>query len=151
MKHPYRWISLLTAGLALALLLGPQAVADRATAEAEGVTCTVCHDKPGSKRMTDRGKYFEIRGTLEDYDQVVEVFGKCTACHSKKPGSLKLTRTGRRFQKVVEDMDGLASWLRASHPCPPFQEGDPIRAVDGSLHLDTETVEVAPAGDAPRR
>ena len=105
------------------LLVVPAASASEAIAEFEGgLTCTVCHDKPGSKLYTDRGKYYELMGTLEGFDEIVAVFQKCTTCHVKKPGSEKLTAEGRRFSRLMLDMDDLKDWVRSSHP--PVREED---------------------------
>jgi hypothetical protein len=92
-------------------------------AKAEGLECTACHDKPGSKLLTDRGKFYETMGTLDGFEELAETFGKCTECHVKKPGSLKLTNKGRQFKEMVGDMAGLKTWMAAHHPTPP--EGDP--------------------------
>lgn len=92
-------------------------------AKAEGLECAACHDKPGSKLLTDRGKFFETMGTLEGFEELSDTFGKCTACHTRKPGSLKLTAKGREFKEMVGDMAGLKTWMAAHHPTPP--EGDP--------------------------
>jgi hypothetical protein len=40
----------------------------------------------------------------------------------RKPGSLKLTRSGQRFTEFFEDMDGLRQWLVDSHPSPSREE-----------------------------
>lgn len=92
-------------------------------AKAEGLECGACHDKPGSKLLTDQGKYYETMGTLDGFDELAQTFGKCTSCHVKKPGSLKLTAKGREFGALVGDMMGLKEWMAAHHPTPP--EGDP--------------------------
>ena len=47
---------------------------------------------------------------------MTEIFGQCTSCHVRKPGSLKLTATGRRFAGLVDDMDGLKELLDREHP-----------------------------------
>ena len=122
----------IVAGLA-ALLTTPSAFASEAIAKAEGdLTCTVCHDKPGSKLYTDKGKYYELTGSLEGYDAIIAVFQKCTTCHVRKPGSKKLTPEGRRFARVMDDMNDLRSWVLSSHP--------PVRAedVDKKLEEDKE-------------
>lgn len=110
---------------AIALLwIGQPAVASNEIAEQEGLVCTSCHDKPGSKLLTDEGKYFEIMRSLEGFDQVETVFGSCTTCHVKKPGSLKLTPTGKRFDRLVGDMQGLKGMLEADHPKAPADVED---------------------------
>ena len=78
--------------------------------------CTACHDKPGSKLLTDQGKYWESMRTLDGYDQIKASFGKCTACHVRKPGSEKLTKQGKELASVVESMAELREWLEQNHP-----------------------------------
>lgn len=107
-------ILLLAIVLTAALGSGP-ALASNEIAEREGLTCTVCHDKPGSRLLTDQGKYYEAMGTLDGYHQVV-AFAQCTGCHVRKPGSHKLTATGKRFAEAVRDMEGLRKWLEENHP-----------------------------------
>lgn len=105
--------------LAVAVLLvyGTRGQASNAIAHKEnGLACTVCHDKPGSKLLTDRGKYYEAVGTLAGYDRVHYAFGNCTSCHVAKPGSARLTRTGAEFAAVVHDMQGLKDFLDRNHP-----------------------------------
>lgn len=96
--------------------------ATKAIGQQEGMECTSCHDKPGSKLMTDEGKYYELMGSLEGYDQLETDFGKCTTCHVRKPGSKKLTKTGKKYQSLTEDMDGLRDWLMQPHPTPTQTE-----------------------------
>lgn len=103
---------------ALALLYvagGPQAQASNEIAKRENLQCTVCHDKPGSKLLTAKGLYYQQIGSLKGYDGVV-AFGDCVTCHDRRPGSKKLTPTGRRFLSVVKDMKGLRLWLQQNHP-----------------------------------
>ena len=101
------------------LTLGGIAVATPETGETTELDCTVCHDKPGSKLLTDEGKYYEVMGSLDGFDGVVSVFGECTSCHVKKPGSLKLTQNGRRFKRLVGDMEGVKEFIGEEHPFPP--------------------------------
>jgi hypothetical protein len=96
--------------------------ATKAIGNQEGMECTSCHDKPGSKLMTDQGKYYELMGSLDGYDQLETDFGKCTTCHVRKPGSDKLTKTGKKYQSLTEDMDGLKDWLMEPHPTPDLTE-----------------------------
>jgi hypothetical protein len=103
---------------------GEEAVASNAIAKKEDMVCTSCHDKPGSKLLTDQGKYYELMGSLDGFEEVETFFGQCTSCHVKKPGSLKLTSTGRRFQRLVGDMDGLKELLEGEHPQPPEMVDD---------------------------
>jgi hypothetical protein len=103
-------------GLA-ALLAGTlPAMASNTIARAEGLVCTTCHDKPGSKRLTDQGKYYDLMSSLEGYPEIHEAFGRCTSCHVRKPGSLELTRQGKRFQWMVIDMEGLRELVLGYHP-----------------------------------
>jgi cytochrome c2 len=84
-----------------------------------GKECVACHDKPGSKLLTDRGKYFEVMHTLDGYDQVKASFGQCTSCHVRKPGSKKLTRKGQQMASMARDMSALREWVQQNHPAPP--------------------------------
>ncbi|MCC6652271.1 MAG: hypothetical protein IT348_14050 [Candidatus Eisenbacteria bacterium] len=84
-----------------------------------GKECVACHDKPGSKLLTDRGKYFEVMHTLDGYDQVKASFGQCTSCHVRKPGSKKLTRKGQQMASMARDMAALREWVQQNHPTPP--------------------------------
>jgi cytochrome c553 len=112
-------VTLLTLGLlALMAFLPQSATATKALAQQEDLTCTSCHDKPGSKLLTDKGKYFELMGSLDGYDQIQTQFEKCTTCHVSKPGSEKLTKTGKKYQWVAGDMAGLQIWLMDQHPTP---------------------------------
>jgi hypothetical protein len=107
----------LTVAMALAWALGDgQAQASNRIAKRESLECTVCHDKPGSKLLTDRGKYYEEMRTLDGYDDVVVAFSQCTTCHVRKPGSEALTERGQRYAWVAHDMEGLRQWLRENHP-----------------------------------
>lgn len=114
-------------GLALiaAVALGSFAGATEKLAEQEQLACTACHDKPGSKLLTDRGKYFETMRTMEGYEAIKATFGECTACHVSKPGSRKLTQQGKKFGELVESMQGLKDWMAEYHPAPPPPEADP--------------------------
>lgn len=105
--------------LALAMMLPSEALASKAVAQQENLPCTSCHDKPGSKLLTDQGKYYELMGSLVGFDQIEAKFEKCTTCHVRKPGSKKLTKTGQRYQWVAQDMEGLKQWLMEQHPVPP--------------------------------
>ena len=117
MKRP--WIFTLALAAVVALCwdaAGREAQASNKIAKKEGLECTVCHDKPGSKLLTDRGKYYEEMRTLDGYDDVVVAFSKCTTCHVGKPGSKELTERGERYAFVAYDMEGLRQWLRENHP-----------------------------------
>jgi len=109
---------------ALALLTGTLASGDEKTGKQEGVACTVCHDKPGSKLLTDRGKYYETRRTLAGFEDLKATFGACTSCHVTKPGSKKLTAKGKEFRDLVEDMEGLGAWMKEHHPAAPSPQGE---------------------------
>jgi hypothetical protein len=103
--------------LAVLLLLGASwVVATEDLAKQQDMKCTQCHDKAGSKLLTDEGVYFESMGTMEGYDQVKSSFGKCTTCHVRKPGSTKLTKKGKELASVVDGMEELREWLKENHP-----------------------------------
>lgn len=103
--------------LAALLLLGASWVlATEDMAKQQDMKCTQCHDKAGSKLLTDQGIYFESMGTLAGYDQVKASFGKCTTCHVRKPGSIKLTKKGKELASVVDSMEELREWLKKNHP-----------------------------------
>jgi hypothetical protein len=110
--------------LAAQLIPAGQAYATKAIANKEDAACTACHDKPGSKLMTDKGKYYELMGSFDGYDQVTASFGKCTACHVRKPGSAKLTKQGKQYQSLATNMEGLREYLMEPHPTPPAAEPD---------------------------
>lgn len=59
--------------------------ASNAVAKAEAAACTTCHDKPGSKLLTSKGKYYELKRTLEGHDQLIAAFGPCTNCQCASP------------------------------------------------------------------
>lgn len=115
MKRTTIFLILLSAAVLVSLAGLPAGASNKIAAE-EGLQCTVCHDKPGSKLLTDRGKYYEEMRSLDGYDEVVAAFSECTACHVNKPGSKKLTQRGRNFELAVRDMEGLRQWLKESHP-----------------------------------
>jgi nitrate/TMAO reductase-like tetraheme cytochrome c subunit len=108
-------------GLALvaALAIASAAIASEKIATATGKSCTACHDKPGSKLLTDAGKYYESQQTLDGYDAITGSFGKCTTCHVRKPGSAKLTKKGQQVAELAKDMESLRQWLKEGHPAPP--------------------------------
>ena len=112
------WILLGVMGfLVLAgVVLDRGAVASNKIARDTGMVCTECHDKPGSKLMTDKGKYYEFVGSFDGYEEIKAGFSKCTQCHVKKPGSKRLTREGKKFAGLVRDMDGLRDWAKKNHP-----------------------------------
>jgi hypothetical protein len=114
------WVrSGLVAMVVVQLLGAGSAYATKAIASKEEASCTTCHDKPGSKLMTDRGKYYELMGSFDGYDQVTDSFGQCTACHVRKPGSAKLTKQGKQYKSIATDMEGLRDYLMEPHPEPP--------------------------------
>ena len=104
--------------IAIALLGGSWLLATDELAEENDLKCTACHDKAGSKRLTDKGLYFEATGSLDGYDKLNESFGKCTTCHVRKPGSKKLTKTGKQMAEVVSTMTELRGWLEEGHELP---------------------------------
>lgn len=95
------------------------AVASEKLAHDTGKTCTACHDKPGSKLLTDEGKYFETTRSFDGYAQLRESFGKCTACHVRRPGSHRLTKKGQQFAELAKDMAGIRKLMAESHPRTP--------------------------------
>ena len=105
----------LLAGAALLLLACAAAAGEKIAAETK-LACVSCHDKPGSRLLTDQGKYFETQRTLAGFDQLKGTFGRCTSCHVRKPGSAKLTKKGRQFAELVKDMAGLQEWMQKEHP-----------------------------------
>lgn len=116
--HRVATAAALALGLA-GLFAATLASGTEAIGKQEKLECTACHDKPGSKRLTDRGKYYETLRTLDGWADLESTFGACTHCHVSKPGSMKLTREGQRFREVVRDMAGLGEWMKQRHPAPP--------------------------------
>lgn len=113
-------------GLGLAgLFAATVASGTEAIGRQEKLECTACHDKPGSKLLTDQGKYYETLRTVDGYADLKASFGKCTTCHVSKPGSKKLTKQGKQFQEMVEDMSGLGEWMKQHHPAPPPAPQEP--------------------------
>jgi hypothetical protein len=109
-------------GLAVAaalVFLGGSAWSGIDLAEKEEVDCNVCHVKQGSKKLTDKGKYYEQLRTFEGYDKLLEKFGKCTYCHVSEAGSKKLTKEGKKTREVVKNMKGLFEWLKEGHTGTP--------------------------------
>lgn len=102
--------------LVVAVQMVPEATASNAIAKQEGIACTSCHDKPGSKLLTDRGKYYELMSSLDGYDELKATFSECTTCHVRKPGSLKLTKKGKQFRWMLVDMEGLKMLVQGHHP-----------------------------------
>lgn len=110
----------LLAALALAGLVvaAGAARASQRLATETGKSCVTCHDKPGSKLLTDAGKYYESMHTLDGFADIRGSFGRCTACHVRKPGSLKLTKKGKELAGQVKDMNELRQWVQQQHPKP---------------------------------
>lgn len=103
--------------LGVALLCGTSwLLADQEIADKTDQRCTACHDKPGSKLLTDKGLYYESMGTLDGFDSLQGSFGRCTSCHVKKPGSEKLTGEGKKMADLVDNMQELKKWLAENHP-----------------------------------
>jgi len=101
------------------LALAADIYASNEIARETGLVCTTCHDKPGSKLLTDKGKYYELMGSLDGFDEIGEAYGSCTACHVKKPGSKKLTAEGKRLARAIADMDALRALVLEQHPAAP--------------------------------
>ena len=118
----YRILTATAVTAALALFTGTLASGSEKIAKRENLSCAVCHDKPGSKLLTDQGKYYETMSTLAGYDELKATFGACTSCHVTKPGSQKLTAKGKEFGAMVQDMEGLGVWMKEHHPKPPSPE-----------------------------
>jgi cytochrome c2 len=116
---------LLVAAATITAVVATNASASEELGKRENLSCTACHDKPGSKLLTDKGKYYELRRTTEGFDDLKATFGKCTACHDTKPGSLELTAKGEQFRAMVADMDGLAEWTKQHHPAAPAEVSPP--------------------------
>ncbi len=123
--------------LALALLLAGASFATEQLADSEQLACTACHDKPGSKRLTNEGKYFELMRSMDGYADLEASFGNCTFCHRRKPGSKKLTPAGKGFANTLGNMEELVEWVRTRHPGwpdpgdskePPEPTGEPESA-----------------------
>jgi len=91
------------------LTVAPPAAANKQIAAAEGMSCTACHDKPGSIRLTNRGKFYELMGSFDAYDELSEKFGTCTTCHKRRPGSTKLTAEGKKFRELHGGMKALCA------------------------------------------
>jgi len=117
----------------LALTYAPADVAraSSAVAREEGLECTSCHRRRGGRKLNDQGKYFELMRSVEGYEQLEERFGRCTTCHVRKPGSKKLTKEGGRYRWMMQDMEGIRSWLMSRHPKPPVMD-PPVEAGEPS-------------------
>jgi len=153
------WIAVCVAlALATALLWSGNAEATNAIAKREKLVCTACHDKPGSKLLTDEGLYYEVVGSLKGYREVEGAFGQCTYCHDKRPGAEKLTPEGARLMGVVEDMEGLQDWVVKSHPeaireAIEAAEGTPLAfpEAEGPVEMEMEPPPGPPPGDGGGR
>lgn len=131
-----------------AVLTASEAMASEEIAEAEGgLACTVCHDKPGSKLYTDKGKFYEATGSLEGFDEVIGAFRACTTCHVKKPGSDKFTPQGRRFVGVMQDMTELRDWAMKAHPPTEDVESQDV-STDDDPSADAAGDETAEDGES---
>lgn len=96
--------------LGLALLFGGSAaLATQDMAQKESLKCAACHDKAGSKLLTSKGKYYEFKGSMDGYAELVKAHKKCTSCHSKEPGSLKLTAKGEELKAKGVTMNDVCS------------------------------------------
>lgn len=121
--------SALALGLTVGWLLAANATplrADETVAESEGLECAVCHPQcdDDAVLLTDQGHYYQLMGTLEGYELVLERFGECTYCHVAEAGTASLTREGLRFQWMMEDMAGLRQWLEDTHPQRPEETAE---------------------------
>ncbi|MDQ1347739.1 MAG: hypothetical protein QG573_1112 [Acidobacteriota bacterium] len=116
--------------VAVALFTGTLASGTEKVGKQEGLSCTVCHDKPGSKLLTDQGKYYETMRTLAGFEELKATFGACTSCHVTKPGSKKLTAKGKEFQDLVKDMEGLGAWMKEHHPKAPASDAGAAAPVE---------------------
>ena len=63
---------------AVALFTGTLASGTEKVGKQEGLSCTACHDKPGSKLLTDQGKYYETMRTLAGFEDLKATFGACS-------------------------------------------------------------------------
>ena len=105
-----RSITLLLSAVVLFALVGiPWALATEDLGADLGMKCTSCHDKAGSKLLTSKGKYFELKGSMDGYDEGIKKYRKCTSCHAKEPGSLKLTAKGEKFKAKGKTMEHVGS------------------------------------------
>ncbi len=139
-------IALLAAIAAWTLVPAGTTYASNEIAGKTGLVCTACHDKPGSKRLTDRGKYYELMGDLEGFEEIGEAFGSCTACHVKKAGSKRLTAEGRRLKRAIGGMDALRALVLEKHPAPhPAEEPAPEEHRGSTPSAPASTVEMMPA------
>jgi len=91
-------------------------------AEEQDLACDVCHVDPEADQLTDRGRYFEYLRTLEGYEAVIERFGRCIFCHVQEAGSEEFTQEGMRFRWMMDNMQGLKTWLDENHPHPTEEE-----------------------------
>lgn len=130
-----RALSTISVAVLLAVAAGfqsvPEASASNTIAKQQGLSCTSCHDKAGSKLLTDRGKYYELMSSLEGYEELEATFSKCTTCHVRKPGSLELTKKGKQFQWMMNDMEGLKELLLGHHPSQELEESSPADPPSG--------------------
>lgn len=117
MKRTWIIVGILAVVAVSSLFLSQAVYATKKACDEEpGTVCTTCHDKPGSKLLTDQGMYYELTRRLDDYDKIESAFGRCTHCHSRKPGSEELTDKGKAMLEAVGDMEELREWVRESHP-----------------------------------
>ena len=95
----------LVAIVAASFLVATASLATPDMAKWEGLKCTTCHDKAGSKLLTNKGVYYELKGTLEGYSQLIAEYKKCTTCHSREPGDKTLTPKGEEMKAKGVTMD----------------------------------------------
>ncbi len=122
--------------IACAFALAAPTGASEAIAEQEALDCMTCHpDEEDHLLLTDQGHYYQLAGTLEGFEVVLEQFGSCTYCHVREAGSSEMTREGQRFQWMMQDMVGLRAWLEERHP-RPASESEPEEGAEKSEEPD---------------
>ena len=139
----------LVAAAVFSLLLAGNALATEELARTEDLTCTVCHDKPGSKLLTDRGKYYELMRSMDGFAELETSFGQCTFCHRRKPGSKKLTRAGKGFATILGGMEGLIEWVQERHPGWPEESSEPTVGAGGAGQPVDSAPDVGPLQAVP--
>ena len=149
MNHQLRLYATFAVAAVCVLPLSGAAFATDELAESEDLACTVCHDEQGSKRLTDKGKYFELMRSMDGYADIEASFGKCTFCHRRKPGSKKLTKAGKGFANSLGNMEALVEWVRDLHPAWPEAEEEelmkPASEAGGAETEEGDGLEPTPA------
>jgi hypothetical protein len=93
-RHPESLVRVVLVIVAAAVFVATSAFATQEIATKEELKCTACHVKKGRAPLNDKGKYYELKRTLVDYDLLIHVYKKCTRCHSREPGDRTLTLDG---------------------------------------------------------